>query len=69
VGVSANVFDGNYPEKFIPSFSWGGRKDSTRFDVEKAMELARTVMARRGRLLSEQEESLLRAEFRRAHGI
>jgi UDP-N-acetylglucosamine diphosphorylase/glucosamine-1-phosphate N-acetyltransferase len=65
VGVSANVFDGNYPEKFIPSFSWGGRKDSPVFELEKAIELARTVMARRNRTLTAHEEHLLRAEFQR----
>jgi UDP-N-acetylglucosamine diphosphorylase/glucosamine-1-phosphate N-acetyltransferase len=65
VGVSANVFDGNYPEKFIPSFSWGGRSDSPLFETEKAIALARTVMQRRKRTLTVYEEALLRAEANR----
>ncbi|MCB0697975.1 MAG: glucose-1-phosphate thymidylyltransferase, partial [Chitinophagaceae bacterium] len=24
VGVSANIYGGNFPEKFVPSFAWGG---------------------------------------------
>jgi len=73
VGVSANVFAGarcgGYPEKYIPSFAWGTEQDASkpaqRFDVEKAIALARTVMSRRKRLLTAEEEALLRTEYAR----
>lgn len=61
-GVSANVFDAA-PDKFVPSFSWGGLGDSPRFEIEKALELARTVMSRRKRVLTPEEETLLHMEF------
>lgn len=64
-GISANIIGGNFPPKFIPSFSWGGTIGAPRFEIEKAIELARTVMARRKRLLLPEEEFLLRAEFAR----
>ncbi len=62
-GISANIFGGDFPPKSIPSFSWGGHTDSPRFDIEKAVALARTVMARRKRTLLPEEEELLRREF------
>jgi UDP-N-acetylglucosamine diphosphorylase/glucosamine-1-phosphate N-acetyltransferase len=73
VGVSANVFAGaqrgGYPEKYIPSFAWGTEGQVTnpaqRFDLEKAVALARTVMSRRKRSLTAEEEALLRAEYAR----
>jgi UDP-N-acetylglucosamine diphosphorylase/glucosamine-1-phosphate N-acetyltransferase len=68
IGVGANIFDGNYPAKYIPAFSWGGRKDSPAFELDKALELARTVMARRKRSLTAPETALLRASHTRAWG-
>jgi UDP-N-acetylglucosamine diphosphorylase/glucosamine-1-phosphate N-acetyltransferase len=61
-GISANVFETS-PDKFVPSFSWGGRADSPTFELDKAVELARTVMSRRNRQLTGEEETLLRMEF------
>ncbi len=46
VGVSANVFGGGFPPKFIPSFAWGGF-DATVFQLDKALELAAQVYKRR----------------------
>lgn len=63
VGLSANVFDAGYPDKFIPSFSWGGREDSPAFELEKALGLARTVIRRRNRTLLPEEEVLFRLEY------
>ncbi|MBL4577138.1 MAG: GlmU family protein, partial [Flavobacteriales bacterium] len=48
VGVSANVFGAGFPEKFIPSFSWGGAAGFTNFDLEKAKEVASKMYERRG---------------------
>lgn len=47
VGVSANIFDSGFPPKYIPSFSWGGR-DATKFEFNKACEVAERMMSRRG---------------------
>jgi UDP-N-acetylglucosamine diphosphorylase / glucose-1-phosphate thymidylyltransferase / UDP-N-acetylgalactosamine diphosphorylase / glucosamine-1-phosphate N-acetyltransferase / galactosamine-1-phosphate N-acetyltransferase len=62
-GVGANIFEGK-PDKYVRSYSWGGLADSPFFEEEKAIELARTVMSRRKRILTPEEEHLLREEFR-----
>lgn len=59
VGVSANVFDSGFPPKFIPSYSWGGYKNSTKFELEKAIEAIEKMMIRRNKNLTEQEIKIL----------
>jgi UDP-N-acetylglucosamine diphosphorylase/glucosamine-1-phosphate N-acetyltransferase len=46
-GVSANIFGGGFPPKFISSFSWGGAAGFTEFDLNKAFEVAQRVTSRR----------------------
>lgn len=50
---------------FIPSFSWGGAKDSPAYKVERAIETARAVMRRRKKELIPEEERLIRMEYER----
>lgn len=50
---------------FIPSFSWGGAKDSPIYKVDRALETARIVMKRRNRELLPEEEKLIRLEYER----
>ena len=63
VGVSANIFGSGFPPKFIPSFSWGGAEWIRTFLFDKAMEVARRMMERRGLVMSTAEEAMLRAVF------
>jgi UDP-N-acetylglucosamine diphosphorylase/glucosamine-1-phosphate N-acetyltransferase len=50
VGFASNVFGGGMPaEKHIPSFMWGGKDGFEEFRLEKAKEVARAVVPRRGR--------------------
>lgn len=63
VGVCCNVFGSGFPAKHIPSFTWGGVETSKKYEIEKALETARTVMARRKRTLTSAQESLLRKIF------
>jgi UDP-N-acetylglucosamine diphosphorylase/glucosamine-1-phosphate N-acetyltransferase len=60
VGVSSNVFGAGFPPKFIPSFSWGGSDGLEQYDIEKALNVARRVMARRKVGMSTAEEQMLR---------
>ncbi len=46
-GVSCNIFGGDFPPKFIPSFSWGGANGFERFDLQKTMQVAQAMMSRR----------------------
>ena len=76
VGVCCNIFGIGFPPKYIPSFSWCGSSDPfTVYDVEKAIKLARLVMARRNIELIDVEVDLFREvynstiEERRRNGI
>lgn len=54
-------------EWFLPnsigSFSWGGKQNSPKYKLKKAMETARIVMARRGKVLLPEEEVLMKMEY------
>jgi len=65
VGVSANVFGGDFPPKFIPSFSWGGAQWLRTFMFEKGLEVAEKMMERRGLKLTEIDISILKEVFER----
>lgn len=47
VGFSSNIYGADFPEKFIPSFSWGSAAGFERFDLTKAIEAAKAMMSRR----------------------
>ncbi len=63
VGVSANIFGGGFPPKFIPSFSWGGSEGLQTFQLEKALEVAARVMERRKQTLTQIESNILEEIF------
>lgn len=63
VGACCNVFGAGYPPKFIPSFCWGGSEGLRKHDLQKAIQTARTVMARRQVELTGEGERLLRRVF------
>ncbi|MGD1046241.1 MAG: GlmU family protein [Bacteroidota bacterium] len=76
VGVCCNIFGIGFPPKYIPSFSWCGVQErSTVYDIEKAINVARLVMARRNIELLDVEADLFREvynsteEERRRNGI
>lgn len=60
VGISANVFDAGFPPKYIPSFSWGGNANSTKFNLEKSYEAIEKMMERRKKLLTEIDKKIIR---------
>lgn len=60
VGVSANIVGADFPKKHIPSFSWSIGDKLRTYDIEKSIETAKIVYARRGILWSERDESVLR---------
>lgn len=76
VGVCSNIFGFGFPPKYVPSFSWGAAMETfTTFNLDRAIEVARRVMARRNVELTPQEETLFRRIFdlthedRRRHGM
>ena len=63
VGVNANVFGSGFPNKFIPSFSWGGAQGFSTFDVEKAKEVAVKMYERRGLEFDKNDQDILNNIF------
>lgn len=63
VGVSSNVFGAGFPKKYVPSFAWGGSDLMTGYDIDKALDVARRVMARRNIKLTNVEEKIFRYIF------
>ena len=59
VGVNANIYGGGFIPKFIPSFSWGGSDGLTTYDLEKALNTAERVMARRKKSLTPKHKQIL----------
>ena len=63
VGVSCNIFGFGFPPKWIPNFSWGGAKEMTTYRFEKAMDVARAVMARRNVNMGVEATEMYRSIF------
>lgn len=63
VGVMSNVFGNGFTDKSIPSFIWGGTDKMETYDLDKALEVARRVVARRMIALTAATEKMLRHVF------
>jgi len=63
VGVCANIFGGDFPPKFIPSFSWGGAAGFTTYKLDKAFETAQRVFERRHKKFDNTEKAILKEVF------
>lgn len=57
IGACSSIVTDGFPPRFVPSFTW---KENETMDEDKAIELARTVMQRRGMTLSSDMERRLR---------
>ncbi len=64
VGFSSNIFSIGFPDKFIPSFSWGGRNNMEIYEVEKSIATAKKVMNRRDVNMSETDVNLFKTIFK-----
>lgn len=62
-GVAGVLLAEGFLPRAIPSFAWTGRKNSPIYKIEKALEVARKVMSRRGQVLTREEEELMFAEY------
>jgi len=63
VGFSCNVFGDGFPAKHTRSFSWGDGRSGGTYDLERAMEVARKVMARRKVVFEAADEVLFRTLY------
>lgn len=63
VGVTANVYGAGYPRNFVPSFAWGGAQGFKTFRMNKVIEVAERVMARRGKTLMQEDIDIFQHIF------
>lgn len=64
VGVSANLFGAGFHRNFVPSFSWGGPSSGyVTFQLNKAVEIAKTVMLRRNIELNITDENIIKSVY------
>ena len=60
VGVSSNIYGSDFQEKYIASFSWGGKTEGYQdYRFEKAIEVINATMARREKSLTPEEVEIL----------
>jgi UDP-N-acetylglucosamine diphosphorylase/glucosamine-1-phosphate N-acetyltransferase len=63
VGVSANIFGAGFPRNFIADFSWGGAGGTMTYQLNKAVQTASLVYARRGMEFNEMEQAIFESIF------
>ena len=64
VGVSCNLYGGGFQQRYIPSFSWGSPQGGLEpYRIDKAIQVAERVMARRNIELTESERAVLHRTF------
>lgn len=59
IGVACNIFGSEFPEKYIPSFTWGIGKEATAHKIDKAIATAQAMMQRRQQQLNEAAIAIL----------
>jgi UDP-N-acetylglucosamine diphosphorylase/glucosamine-1-phosphate N-acetyltransferase len=59
VDVCCNIFGDGYPRNYIPSFAWGGANKMVTYQLDKAIETASRVMARRNVTLQDADKEIL----------
>ncbi len=63
VGVNANIFGSGYPRNYIPSYSWGGASGFKTYLINKSLDTAEKVMARRDVPLTNEDRVILEHIF------
>jgi UDP-N-acetylglucosamine diphosphorylase/glucosamine-1-phosphate N-acetyltransferase len=63
IGINCNIFGSGYPRNFIPSYSWGGNSGFITYNLDKGLQTAEIVMKRRNKVLTVQDEKILKYVF------
>lgn len=58
VGVSSNIFCSHFPDKFVASFKWLSNEQTEEYRLEKAIEAATAMMARRKQEFSQHDTEI-----------
>jgi len=59
VDVCSNIFGEGFPRNYVPSFAWGGSHGFVTFQLDKALETASRVMARRDIVMPQVDKEIL----------
>lgn len=62
-GFGCNIITTAYPPKYLPSFTWYSNNGMSTYTLEKALNVAKIVMKRRDKEMSQSEEHLFRVVF------
>lgn len=68
IDVFSHVFGAGFPANYIPSFSWGGADKLTTYQLDKALETAAKVMARRNVEMNAMDTDILKKIFELSAG-
>lgn len=68
VGIFCSVLSTGFPPRHIPAFSWGGPGGFALHEIDRALDTARRVMARRGEKLTPAAEALIRGVYEEERG-
>ena len=63
VGVSCNIYGAGFPRNFIPSFSWGSANGFMEYQLNKVIDTASRVFARRNIPFDEVEQKIMNHVF------
>jgi UDP-N-acetylglucosamine diphosphorylase/glucosamine-1-phosphate N-acetyltransferase len=63
IGIYAQVFGTGFMRNFIPSFTWGSPSGFSTVDLNKAVDTAKRVFARRGLEFDQTEQNILKHVF------
>lgn len=63
VGISCNIYGGNFQRNFVPSFTWGGSAGFKTYEIDKAIETAELVMNRKNEAFTQEDKDILNHVF------
>ncbi|MCF6158169.1 MAG: hypothetical protein E3K32_06300 [wastewater metagenome] len=63
-GFACNIITSTYPPKYLPSFTWCSSNGLKVYTLEKALQVAKIVMKRRNKEMTQAEETLFKLVFR-----
>ncbi len=64
LGISSNIYGHGFQRNFIPSFAWGGNAGLRLYEIDKAIEVAKRMMARRDVEMTRVDEKILKYIYR-----
>ncbi|MCH7536154.1 MAG: hypothetical protein IH948_10520 [Bacteroidetes bacterium] len=61
--MNANIAQNGFVDKMVPSFAWITANENSKYQIEKAIEVATAVALRRNIVFDAKDEAILRHVF------